>query len=221
MYSAGAERYAASLDSLDLNGIDRAKSVGIGWKRMGREKNGPKMSASANGSRLDERRVSGRAEVTVRCENSFESSPRLIVEEGRSPTGLLCRSCSPLSPSCSCYPNRKVAIAIGVRSTGNTCLDNTHRYLTIFIYAKLFSPPSPNSRFYLSSLLSRNSILRRQVEIVKERKRRDVSDFNSSDWQKHDYDSHRLHTDESIRIVFHIGAKRDMNGIESSRVESD
>lgn len=101
-----------SLDSLDLNGIDRAKSVGIGWERMGREKNGPKMSASANGSRLDERRVSGRAEVTVRCENSFESSPRLIVEEGRSSTGLLCRSCSPLFPSCSCYPNRKVAIAI-------------------------------------------------------------------------------------------------------------
>lgn len=42
--------------------------------------------ASANQpSRDDERRVSGRAEVTVRCENSFESSPRLIAEEGRSP----------------------------------------------------------------------------------------------------------------------------------------
>lgn len=191
---------------------------------MGREKNRPKMSASANGSRLDERRVSGRAEVTVRCENSFESSPRLIVEEGRSPTGLICRSCSPLSPSCSCYPNRKVAIAIGVRSTGNTCLDNTHRYLTIFItfiYAKLFSPPSPNSRFYLSSLLSRNSILRRQREIVKERKRRDVSDFNSSDWQKHDYDSHRLHTDESIRIgrfSYRGKTRYEWNRVESSRI---
>lgn len=63
--------------------------------------------ASANQpSRDDERRVSGRAEVTVRCENSFESSPRLIAEEGRSSTGSLC--CSPFFPSCFCCHSRKV-----------------------------------------------------------------------------------------------------------------
>ena len=84
-------------------------------------------------------RVSGRAEVTVRCENSFESSPRLIVEEGRSSTGLLCRSCSPLFPPCSCYPNRKVGIAITiVRSFQPEIRASIYRYLSIFINHSIF-----------------------------------------------------------------------------------
>lgn len=74
--------------------------------------------ASANQpSRDDERRVSGRAEVTVRCENSFESSPRLIAEEGRSSTGSL--RCSPFFPSCFCCHSRKVPTAIAIAVPSN------------------------------------------------------------------------------------------------------
>ena len=62
-YSAGAERCAASTrfsrfewDRSVGIGWNRLESVGNGWGERERERNGPKMSASANGSRLDERR---------------------------------------------------------------------------------------------------------------------------------------------------------------------
>lgn len=115
--------------------------------------------ASANQpSRDDERRVSGRAEVTVRCENSFESSPRLIAEEGRSSTGSLC--CSPFFPSCFCCHSRKVptAIAIAVPS-------NASSYFHVFprISAYLHEPrclPSALPKFFVKSVDSQSGSAR-------------------------------------------------------------
>lgn len=127
-------------------------------------------------------RVSGRAEVTVRCENSFESSPRLIVEEGRSSTGLLCRSCSPLFPPCSCYPNRKVGIAITiVRSFQPEIRASIYRYLligNIFIYGET---RSLSATLFLNAFEKFHSLCERlalskfdsnRVEIVRKKKKK-------------------------------------------------
>lgn len=141
-------------------GWNRLESVGIGWERMGRTREREERAEDERErERIEARRasrVSGRAEVTVRCENSFESSPRLIVEEGRSSTGLLCRSCSPLFPPCSCYPNRKVGIAITiVRSFQPEIRASIYRYLligNIFIYGE--------TRSLSATLFSKNSSLR-------------------------------------------------------------
>ena len=79
--------------------------------------NGNGESENRGGASASERRASGRAEVTARCENSFESSPRLIAEEGRSSTTSLCSS--PLFPSCSCYHVRNTYRSHPVPSNRN------------------------------------------------------------------------------------------------------
>lgn len=175
-------------------GWNRLESVGIGWERMGRTREREERAEDERErERIEARRasrVSGRAEVTVRCENSFESSPRLIVEEGRSSTGLLCRSCSPLFPPCSCYPNRKVGIAITiVRSFQPEIRASIYRYLligNIFIYGET---RSLSATLFLNAFEKFHSLCERlalskfdsnRVEIVREKKK-NVFDFNSSD----------------------------------------
>lgn len=122
--------------------------------------------ASANQpSRDDERRVSGRAEVTVRCENSFESSPRLIAEEGRSSTGSL--RCSPFFPSCFCCHSRKVptAIAIAVPSNASSYF---HVFPRIYTNLAVCHPLCQNSSLNRSIRRAEAHVCRNRVAVRKE-----------------------------------------------------